>query len=138
VIVAIIAAVFLPRAFRLQKDGIAYLQVNLKPILENWDDRALIARASPELMKAVKSPDEMARLFRYFKALGALQSLQEPVAGNVNSGTTVENGAYTLADYTIEGNFEKGPATISVQLLRTNDTWKINGFHINSDAFLPK
>jgi len=138
VVIAIAAIIFIPRALHLQKEGIAYVSSNLRPIVENWDEHALVARATPELMKEVKSPDDLSRLFRYFKTLGSLKSLQPPVPGNVKSGTTMADGAYTVADYTVEGEFEKGSATISLQLLKEGDSWKINGFHVNSEAFLPK
>jgi hypothetical protein len=60
-VVAIIAAIFLPRAFRLQKEGVTYVKANLRPIVENWDEKALIARATPELMKSAKSPEEISK-----------------------------------------------------------------------------
>jgi hypothetical protein len=54
----------------------------------------------------------------------------------VSSAFTGE-GTVTLGNYTAHGEFEKGKATIKIQLRRVNDTWKINGFRINSDVFLP-
>jgi len=138
VVLAIVAAIFIPRAFRLQKEGLSYVKANLRPIVENWDENALRVRATPALLENAKSPEELSRLFRFFKNLGALKALKEPVPGNVKSGTNMKDGSYTVADYTIDGEFEKGPARISLQLLKSKDTWKINGFRVNSDSFLPK
>jgi len=71
-----------------------------------------------------------------FQQLGAVQRLRTP-RGNVISGAFTDKGTYTIGNHTVEADFAKGPATISIQFLRVGAAWKINGFHINSAVFLP-
>jgi hypothetical protein len=87
-------------------------------------------------MDAVKSRDELDRLFVMFRQLGSFKHLDEP-EGTVMSSALTGTGTTTVGNYSAHAEFEKGPATIKIQLRRVNDTWQINGFRINSDVFLP-
>jgi hypothetical protein len=136
-IAVVLAAFLLPRALRLEHDGAAYLKGVLPEIVGTWDEKALASRATPELMASAKSPDEIGRMFRAFATLGKLKRIDEP-KGSVFTGVFTGQGAVTVGNFTARAEFEGGGAIIFVQLRRVADGWKINGFHINSDAFLPK
>jgi hypothetical protein len=71
-----------------------------------------------------------------FSQLGPLKHLDKP-KGAVYSGVFTKQGSYTVGNYTANADFEKGSADIHIQLLRVGDEWKINGFKIYSDVFLP-
>ncbi|HZZ26531.1 MAG TPA: hypothetical protein VFE46_00885 [Pirellulales bacterium] len=138
IIIAIILAfaVFLPRAFKLSGEATAYLETEVPKIVEHWNSQELIDAATPELISAAKSSDGIERLFTMFRQLGALKHLDKP-HGEIIVNTSTNHGSETTGNYTIPADFEKGSATIHVQLLRNGGGWKINGFHIDSEAFLP-
>jgi hypothetical protein len=136
VIIVIAAAIFIPRALKLDRDATAYIQSEVPKIVEHWNPQALSDRASPELLKVPKYKDEIDRYFEMFSKLGALKHLDAP-KGAVYSGTYTGTGSYTVGNYTAGADFEKGKATIKMQLMRVGETWKINSFYIYSDVFLP-
>jgi hypothetical protein len=71
-----------------------------------------------------------------FQRLGSFKHLETP-KGTVVSSAYTGTGTVTIGNYKAQAEFEKGEATIEIQLRRAGDTWKINGFHINSDALFP-
>jgi hypothetical protein len=133
-IVVIVAAIFIPRALKLDREATAYIQDAVPKIVANWNSQELADRSTPELLHAAKSPDEIKRLFVMFSQLGSFKHLDKPV-GSVFSSAFTGSGTVTVGNYSANAEFEKGPAVIKIQLRRVNDTWKINGFHINSDVF---
>jgi hypothetical protein len=135
-IIVIAAAIFIPRTLKLDREATAYIQDAVPKIVTNWNSQGLVDQATPELMNSVKSRDELDRLFVMFRQLGSFKHLDKPEGAVVSSAFTGE-GTVTLGNYTAQGDFEKGKATIKIQLRRVDDTWKINGFRINSDVFLP-
>lgn len=136
VIIVIAAVVFIPRTLKLDHEATAYIQDAVPKIVTDWNSQELVDRATPELLAAAKKNDELDRLFVMFRQLGSFKQLDKPEGIVVSSAFTGE-GTVTLGNYTTHGDFEKGKATIKIQLRRVNDTWKINGFRINSDVFLP-
>ncbi len=136
VILVTVAVIFIPRALKLDREATAYIQDIVPKIVTGWNSQALIDRATPELLSATNSGEDIGRLFVMFQQLGFLRHLDTP-KGQVVSSAFSGTGTVTLGNYTARADFEKGPATIQIQLRRVNDTWKINGFRINSDVFLP-
>jgi hypothetical protein len=136
-LVAIVAAViFIPRSLRLDKDATAYIEEAVPQIAATWDPQALIHRASPELLATVKSQEDWERLFAAYRRLGALQKLEKP-SGNVSSGAFAGTGSFTIGQYSAQATFEHGAAQLRIQLRRVGDGWKIDGFQIDSELFLP-
>jgi hypothetical protein len=135
-ILIIVAAIFIPRTLKLDREATAYIEDAVPKIVTHWNSQELIDRATPELIEASKSTDATARLFEMFQKLGSFQHLDKPLGVVVSSAFT-GSGTVTLGNYTAHGEFEKGPATIKIQLRRANDTWKINAFYVYSDALLP-
>ncbi len=87
-------------------------------------------------MYSVKSPEDLKQLFVMLRQLGSLKHLDTP-QGGVRTGIAIDTGSTTVGNFTIPAEFEKGPATISIQLVKTGDNWKISGFGIHSKVFLP-
>ena len=135
-IIVLAAAIFIPRALKLDHEATAYIQDAVPKIVTNWNSQELVDRATPELIAAAKKNDDLDRLFVMFRQLGSFKQLDKPEGMVVSSAYTGE-GTVTLGNYIAQADFEKGKATIKIQLRRVNDTWKINGFRINSDVFLP-
>jgi hypothetical protein len=136
VIVVIAAAIFIPRTLKLDREATAYIQDAIPKIVTNWNSQELVDRATPELLAAGKSRDKIDSLFVMFQRLGSLKHLDKP-EGTVVSSAFTGTGTVTLGNYKAQAEFEKGEATIEIQLRHVGDTWEINGFHINSDALFP-
>ena len=135
-VAGVIALIFIPRSLRLDKEATAYIEAAVPQIASAWDPQALIDRASPDLLAAVKSHDDLERLFVAYRRLGSLQKLEKPT-GNVTSGAFSGSGAFTIGQYTANATFENGQAQLRIQVRRVGASWKIDAFHINSDLFLP-
>lgn len=135
VIAGIAAAILIPAALRLDKDATAYIKDAVPKIVTNWNIQEMVNRASPQLNSTVASHGGYDRLFEMFHRLGAFKQLGAP-KGSVGASAFTGQGAATLGNYTVPAEFEKGQATIQIQLRRFNDTWQINGFYVQSDVFL--
>lgn len=136
VVIAIAAAIFIPRALKLDREAVAYIKDAVPKIVTNWKSQELVDRATPELMSAAGSRDKVDRMFVWFQELGSFKHLDEP-EGMVTTSSYTGTGTVTLGNYKAQAEFEKGAARIEIQLLRVGDTWEINGFKIFSDALLP-
>jgi len=135
VIMGIAAAIFIPHALKLDREATAYIQDAVPKIVTNWNSQELVDRATPELLADAGSRDNIDRLFKMFEQLGSFKHLGKPegtVTSSAHTGSTV-----TLGNYKVQAQFENGAATIGIQLRRVGDSWKINGFRITSDVFLP-
>ncbi|HTR43198.1 MAG TPA: hypothetical protein VMH87_16410 [Pseudomonadales bacterium] len=130
------AAIFIPHALKLDHEATAYIQDAVPRIVTNWNSQELVDRATPELLAEGKSREDIDRLFVEFGKLGALKHLDTP-EGTVNTRAYTGSGIVTVGNYEAKAEFENGTATIRIQLLRVGGGWKINGFHISSDVFLP-
>ena len=135
-VAGVVAIIFIPRSLRLNREAAAYIEEAVPRIANDWDPHALIERASPELLAAVKNQDDWERLFSVYRRLGALQKLETPV-GNITSGSFSGTGPFTIGQFTAAATFEHGQAQLRIQVRRSGDTWKIDAFQINSDLFLP-
>lgn len=140
IIVAIVSTsiVFNSRAW-LNKEAAAYIAVNLPKIVDHWDTQNLVERADPRLITdgARRLLEEM---FAKFQTLGALKHLDTPEGGGAFSGAFTMKGMHPsdpLGFYKVQADFEKGHATITIQLVRVGKKWKVIGFEINSDVSLP-
>jgi hypothetical protein len=135
VAVGIAAAIWIPRGLKLDRQAKAYIQDAVPKIVEHWSSQELVDRATPALVSAGGSRKDIDRLFAMFQKLGNLKQLDTP-EGTVGSQWFSGEGTVTLGTYTARADFENGAASIRIQLRRVGDTWKINGFRINSDVFL--
>ena|SRR5436190_15199037 len=135
--IVIIAAIFIPRSIKLDKEATAYIQDVVPKIVASWDPQPLIDRATPEFASSMKSSADLGRIFTMFRQLGGLKNLEKPT-GNVTSGTFSQTGPITIGNYVAKAEFEKGKATILVQLKRSGDTWQINDFISTRTCFFPQ
>ena len=136
VIIVIAAAIFIPRAIKLDREATAYIKDAVPKIVTNWKSQELVDRATPQLLASVTSRDMIDRMFVMFQRLGSLKNLETP-KGTVVSYANTGTGAITVGNYKVLGEFENGKARIEIQVCRVGDTWKINGFKVYSDALLP-
>src|SRR5438045_1783927 len=96
----------------------------------------LFDRAIVEFSEAA-SKQHLDQGFRWFGTLGRLQKC-EPARGQaVMSATTLMDSKIT-AQYTAKATFEKGQATITVDLVKHGDQWWISRFSAYSPQLAPK
>jgi hypothetical protein len=135
IVAAVAAAIFIPKAMRLNDDAVAYIAENVPPIVSSWDANELVKRAAPEILRG-EGKASMPRLFAMLSKLGALKKMDK-AAGNISSGVypgTVYNG--TWGTYKARAEFAAGEAQIDIVLKRDGESWQILGFHVNSPALL--
>src|SRR5580698_4630164 len=83
----VLAIAFLPRLYRLNKQGEDYIQKVVPQIIDHWNPTNLLAYASPELAGDLQTNNKTGSLFQMFSQLGSLKHLKEPV-GTVYSSST--------------------------------------------------
>src|SRR5712675_228537 len=86
VIFIIAAVIFIPRTLKLDHEATAYIQDAVPKIVTNWNSQELVDRATPDLISAAKSRDQIDRLFVMFRQLGSFKHLDKP-EGTVISST---------------------------------------------------
>jgi len=135
-IVAVLVGIGVYQGTRLDASSKAYVEANVKPIVETWSKEELLKRASPQLIEALgKDPEQVDRLFAKLAKLGPLKSLSEPKGQSlvaVNTGT----GKVISASYTETGQFENGHADFSIRLVQIGGQWQFLGFYVNSPIML--
>lgn len=124
------------RGGALDKESKAYADAAIPAIVTNWSEKALIDRASPELMSSAPR-QKFDQLFRWFGSLGRLQSAG-PAEGESLMSVTTQAGRQITAHYTVKARFEKGDAAITLALIKHGDDWQISGFHVDSPALVAK
>jgi hypothetical protein len=124
------------RGNALDKESKAYADSAISAIVTNWDVSALLVRASPEFLQASKNQD-LGRGFRWFGSLGRLQKCDPPQGHAIMSATTVTGGRIT-ARYSAKAIFEKGEATVTLDLIKRGDQWQIFNFAVFSPQLAPK
>lgn len=123
------------RGNALDKESKSYADSAIPAIVINWNEKELLARASPEFKQAVTT-DQLDRLFRWVNSLGQLQKCQ-PSQGQALMSATTQAGNVISAQYTAKATFQKGEATIKLGLIKHGDQWQIVNFYVNSPALVP-
>ena len=133
VVAGIAAAIIIPKAWALNKNAIAYFEMNVPLVVATWNSEELVKRAAPEMLVG-PAKEQMSKLFLQLSKLGKLKKLDTPL-GQVTTGYypgTQFKG--TWADCVANAEFEAGPARIKLVLKRDGEGWQIMGFHINTPA----
>lgn len=121
---------------QLEAGSKAYVDEVVPKIVSSWNSKDLTERASPELI-ATAPPEKIEKVFRAFSdRLGRLRSY-EGSRGQAHVWVTTHTGKVTTASYVAEATFEKAKASVQVNLVMHDGTWKIAGFFVNSDALIP-
>lgn len=120
----------------LDKESKAYVLETVPVICSSFDPATFNRYASPELLKTA-SPEEMAKLFVWFRQLGKFKGVMD-ASGDSNISITTGSGKVVTAKYLAKVEFETGPATIEIVLIKRDDGWKYRLFKINSMALMPQ
>ena len=78
IVIAVAAAIFIPKGLALDKDAIAYIETNIPLVVEKWNSEELKKRAAPELL-AQPGIEQLPKLFSWLSSLGKLEKLEKPV-----------------------------------------------------------
>ncbi len=113
----------------LDKESKAYIDKVTPIILANLNKETLFKYASEEL-KDAPFQDTM---FALFAKLGQFREYKGSNGQTDISGTTTEEKQITGL-YHAQAEFESGPATIKLSIIKKGDNWKIIGFQISSAA----
>src|ERR1700749_1947732 len=86
----VVAGVGLFRAVQVDRESRRFVDDSIPRIVDGWDDRNLIAIASPGLLRAA-SQDDLDRLFAVYMKLGRVLHV-EPAMGQATVSFTTRNG----------------------------------------------
>jgi hypothetical protein len=123
------------RGNALDKESKAYADTAIPAIVTGWSKKELIDRASPELNKAV-TEQQLDQMFHWFTSLGRLQKC-EPAQGQAIMSATSQTGKMISGQYAAKARFERGDATIKLDLIKHGDQWQILSFYVDSPALMP-
>lgn len=101
-----------------------------------WDSEELLRQASPNLLKS-SSAEQVRDLFGMFAMLGPLQE-NRGCEGQTTTMVSVTGQGSVTGRYACSVRYHKSEATVQLNLIRLDERWKVNGFHVNSPAFLPQ
>ena len=118
------------RGKALDKESKAYADAAVPAIVNGWNEKELLDRASPEFKKAA-TQNQLDQLFRWFSSLGRFQKC-EPAQGQAVMSITSQGGKTISAQYTTKAVFEKGGGTVTLALIKHGDQWQILRFDLRS------
>ena len=120
----------------LDKESKAYVNEVTPKILANLNKENLFQYASDELKNSA-SPEEFDKIFNWFAKLGQFKEYKV-ANGQANISITTERGKQITGVYEAQAEFEKGPATIKITVIKKGNNWQVISFHINSMALANK
>ena len=113
----------------LDKEGKAYVDKVTPIILANLNKETLYKYSSEEL----KNAPFQDTMFALFARLGQFKEYKGS-NGQTNISDTSAKEKDITGVYQAEAEFETGPATIKLTIIKRGDKWQIIGFNISSAA----
>lgn len=101
----------------------------MSQVLGSWSDEPLLAHSSSLFREAVDIDELQLGLAVMSRRLGAVQTCAEPEGALQRA-----DGRPLTAHYDVECQFERGPATVQISLVRVGSDWQILGFTFRSPA----
>lgn len=129
-------AILAYRGNALDVEAAEYSTQAVTAITAHWDKTEMMARAAPSLAASV-TPERLDDLFAFFRRLGPLQGAPS-CHGQAVMNADLRHGSRILGRYACKAHYEAGDATISLALVKQAGAWKIQGFHVDSLALLPR
>ena len=117
------------------REGKIYVDTIVPLIVTGWNDAALMAEASPEMLQ-IASRDQVHALFRTLgERLGALKEYggATRIAYFVNFTT---GGRVLTLTHTAPAVFEGGPAMLRIRTIRRGGQWNVLEFYLDAEALL--
>jgi hypothetical protein len=116
------------------KTAIPYIK-DIIPIFSTWDAEKTKKYWSKTALNATTEEDYI-KLFKMYRKLGTLKSIENPQSTNIFSGTKKIDGVNTIITYFVLAHYQNGDAEITLRLLPENEKYKLLSFNINSKAFI--
>lgn len=116
----------------LDQDSKAYVDRVTPEILSSLDRNTLFRYASDELKNSA-SAEEFDKIFKWFGKLGRFEQYRGS-SGQASISVTADQGKKITGVYEAQAEFENGPATVIVTVIKKADAWEVLGFRINSMA----
>ena len=135
ILVVALVTVLVVKGRRLDRESKQYADSAILAIASNWNERALLDRASPEFLKACPAACTD-RLFGTASRLGPLHHYLGS-KGQANISVLSGRGTLVTAAYVARAAFAHGSAEIRVDIIKRAGRWQIIGFHVNLDRMPP-
>lgn len=116
----------------LDKESKAYVDEVAPKVLADLRKETLLSYSSDTLKNAVK-PEEMDKLFVWFRKLGQFKKYKGS-KGEAKISITTQAGKVVTGRYVAEAEFSTGPAQVEIVTVKEDDKWLIQMFRINSMA----
>jgi hypothetical protein len=114
-------------------DGQKFADSAMIAIVANWDKQELLRRASEEMHEEANAITDVDSLFEHWKSLGRLMEYNGSTGGTKVIDNP-ETGRLVTASYSASALFEKGSATIEVELIWRDKGWQIMSFRVFPDS----
>lgn len=98
-------------------------------ICSRWDETALIARGSADLVHQLRSNNTARSVFRGFNVLGQMREFGGAV-GHVRVVRSGSGSPIVIARYLSQDRFENGEAKVMLTMVRSSGGWKILRFSV--------
>jgi hypothetical protein len=120
----------------LDRQSKDYATASVVAVTTHWSADALMQIATPALRNSTSS-ERMAALFGWFATLGPLAG-DPACTGSSLVSAVIGQGTKTTANYVCRATYQHGEATIDIFLIKSNNAWRVNGFHVNSPVLVPR
>ena len=116
----------------LDKESKAYVDEITPVILSNLTKETFFQYADEQLKNSA-TPEKFEKIFNWLSKLGEFKEYKGS-SGQANISITPETGKLITGHYEAQAEFETGPATVKITIIKRGNKWKIIGFNINSMA----
>jgi len=123
-----IVVVVIVKGNALDKESKGFANMVVRAVATNWDEQALMSRASPEFLAAT-SRDQVHQFFGRVRELGPMNDCKD-LRGQASFSLTSWSGERVTATYVGDCIFQRGVARISLSLIRHRGNWQIAGFNV--------
>ncbi len=125
----LVVAVIKGRA--LDKQSKAYADAAVVAIVSNWNDHALLDRASGAFMKTTNN-EEIDQLFHRLRVLGKMTKYRGS-KGSSSAYFSFNKWRWKItASYISRADFQFGVAAIKINLIKRHGRWRILGFFVRA------
>ena len=118
----------------LDKESKSYVDDVIPKIAANLNKEFFFQFASDELKNSA-TDEEFHKVFKWFGKLGSFVEYKGS-KGEATISVHAQNGKQITAKYVSQTEFESGPATINIQIIKRDNKWEILGFKVNSIALV--
>lgn len=115
----------------LDKQSKAYADAAVVAIVSNWNDQALLDRASGAFMKTTNN-EQLDQLFHRLRVLGKMTKYRGS-KGSSSAYFSFNKWKWSItASYIGHADFQFGVAAIKINLIKVHGRWRILGFFVRA------